>query len=606
MNTLLYAIFAPIAASLLCFVFKRLAGWIALLVSAGALALSVFVFFSGEIISPALGLRAYNLSAGIFLAAAFFTLLVVLYSFKFMESNGCGEPNNCWEGKGRLGEYYGYILITLGATAGVLFAADFLMLLLFWGILGFTLYMLIGIGGAEASSAAKKTFIIVGGADALMIFGVGIIWILTRNLQIGASPIALNGALPIIAFLSLAAGAFAKAGVIPFHSWIPDCAESAPTSVMAYLPASLDKLLGIYLLARLCLDVFQITPNSPMSIFLLFIGSFTIIAAVMGALVQHNLKKLLSFHAVSQVGYMVLGFGTGVPVGIAGGLFHMFNNAIYKCCLFLTAGAVECRTRTTELDKLGGLAKFMPLTFASALVAALSISGVPPFNGFVSKWMLYQGVIELGRVSPYWVIWLVAAMFGSALTLASFMKIIHATFLGQPSTVNRQPSEVYWTMWLPMITLAVLCAVFGIFAFALPLTYFVLPTVKGVAYTGFWQPGPATLLILAGLLVGLIIYWLGQTKSAVVKPPFLGGEFTLTEKETKISGVNFYDTIKNWGPLASIYASAEKKTFDIYEIGSKITFRISDALKWLHSGLLHTYLAWMFLGVIILLYLLAR
>ena len=121
-----------------------------------------------------------------------------------------------------------------------------------------------------------------------------------------------------------------------------------------------------------------------MSILLLVIGSFTIIAAVLGALVQHNLKKLLSFHAVSQVGYMVLGIGTGLPIGIAGGLFHMLNNAIYKCCLFLAGGAVEKKTGTTELSQLGGLARFMPLTFTAALVASLSISGVPPFNGFRS------------------------------------------------------------------------------------------------------------------------------------------------------------------------------------------------------------------------------
>jgi len=594
MDTLLYIVLIPIIASLPCFIFKRLAKWVALITAVADLVLAGMVFFGGAPANPFLNLRASVLSAGVFLAASFFTVMIVLFSFKFME------------GKERLGEYYGYILITLGATAGAVFANDYLMLLLFWGILGFTLYMLIGMGGPEASSAAKKTFIIVGGADALMIFGIGLLWMITGSPQIGFVKLPLNNIFPVLAFLSLAAGAFAKAGAIPLHSWIPDSAEAAPTTVMALLPAALDKLLGIYLLTRLCTDVFRLVPNSPISILLLIIGSVTIIAAVMGALVQHDLKKLLSFHAVSQVGYMILGIGTGIPVAIAGGLFHMLNNAVYKSLLFLTGGAVEKQTGTTELKRLGGLAKFMPLTFFSALIAALSISGVPPFNGFVSKWMIYQGVIELGKTSPYWIIWLIAAMFGSALTLASFMKIIHAAFLGQWADLTSRAKEVPWTMWLPMVTLALLCVIFGVFAYALPLAYFILPAVKGVRYFGFFSPTLATLLIIAGLLAGVVIYLIGRVRvTAISKPAYIGGEI-LDEKTIKVSGVDFYNTIKEWGPLRILYRISERRAFDVYEIGSKITFGLSGALKWLHNGILHTYLAWMFLGVVILLFVLMR
>jgi len=168
----------------------------------------------------------------------------------------------------------------------------------------------------------------------------------------------------------------------------------------------------------------------------MILGALTIIIAVMMALVQHNGRKLLGYHAVSQVGYMVLGIGTGTPIGIIGGLFHMVNHAIYKSSLFLSFGSVEKRTGTPELDKLGGLAKKMPLTFIAALIGALSISGVPPFNGFFSKWMVYQGVLvsasQQGRI---WQIVLnvcfVLAIFGSALTLASFIN-----FSMQPSWVN--------------------------------------------------------------------------------------------------------------------------------------------------------------------------
>jgi NADH:ubiquinone oxidoreductase subunit 5 (subunit L)/multisubunit Na+/H+ antiporter MnhA subunit len=247
----------------------------------------------------------------------------------------------------------------------------------------------------------------------------------------------------------------------------------------------------------------------------------------------------------------------------------------------------------------------MPLTFISALVAALSISGVPPLNGFVSKWMIYQGIIELRKTSNLWILWLLAAMFGSALTLASFMKLIHATFLGQGSEKAEKTREVSWLMWLPMIILAAFCVVFGVFAYVLPLRFFLLPAVFGVSYTGIWAPVLATGLILVGLLVGVVIYGLGGTKVAAPKPVFVGGE-VLEERAVKVSGVHFYDTIREWGFLPVIYRWSEAKLFDVYEIGSKITFGISEVLKWLHSGLLHTYLAWMFLGTVVLFLLLVR
>ena len=161
----------------------------------------------------------------------------------------------------------------------------------------------------------------------------------------------------------------------------------------------------------------------------------TIITAVMMALVQHNYKRLLGFHAVSQVGYMILGFGMGSVIGVAAGLFHMINNALYKSGLFLSAGCVEYRTGKEDIDDLGGLSKAMPVTFIASLIFAMSISGVPPFNGFASKWMIYQGIIDFGTGAGFanklWMIWLGLAVLGSALTLASFIKFIGGIFLGR-------------------------------------------------------------------------------------------------------------------------------------------------------------------------------
>ena len=349
-----------------------------------------------------------SLNSFILLAAGLFSVLILIYSSGFMK------------GRKRLFEYYTYIILTALSAFGVILANNLLLLIVFWGFLGFTLFMLIGMGEDKTGETAKKAFIIVGGTDAIMLLGIGIIYYLTGTLQMDNIRIRLasDSYLPALAYVCIAIGCFAKAGAMPFHSWIPGCAKEAPLPVAAYLPGSLDKLLGIYLLARISINLFEM--NNFMSMVLMIVGAVTLIAAVMMALVQHNMKKLLGYHAVSQVGYMLLGIASGNPVGIAGGIFHMLNNSLYKSCLFLTAGNVEYRTKTTELDDLGGLSRFMPLTYLTCLIASLSICGVPPFNGFVSKWMIYQGLVERmsnGSGRGVTAICLVVALFGSGLTL---------------------------------------------------------------------------------------------------------------------------------------------------------------------------------------------
>ncbi len=535
--------------------------------------------------------RFDNLSNFVGLFVVVFSFLTLIYSFGFM----CQKKG--------LFRYYLYIILTMLASLGAVFSNNLILFVAFWGFSGLLLYLLIDFGDKERTTyTAKKAFVIIGGTDALMLLGLAFIWQLSGSLQMDKISIALNSKTAIWAYLCLAAGAFAKAGAMPLHTWIPDTAEDAPTPVTAFLPASLDKLLGIYFLARISLDMFQM--NSAMNTFLMAVGSFTIIAAVMMALIQHDLKRLLGYHAVSQVGYMVLGIGTGNPVGIAGGLFHMLNHAIYKSCLFLGGGAVEKETGTTDLEKLGGLGKNMPITFVTFLIAAFAISGVPPFNGFVSKWMVYQGVIESGKTgSGLWVVWLVAAIFGSALTLASFMKAIHAVFMGQPSSEQRSSAnnrrETDPTMWIPTVTLATLCVVFGVFAYQIPLKFFIFPSISQVvAFSGMWSASLATGLILAGIVVGVVIYLLGTATKTRTTDIFVGGEMLKDQPDMRVSGTEFYDTIRELGILRAIYNKAEAGLFDIYVQAKNIVFGIGKFFQYLHNGILSTYLVWTLLGMI--------
>lgn len=539
----------------------------------------------------------FSLFVGIFIV--FFSLLTILYSMGFMRRR-----------KG-LVSYYLYMALTVAASLGAVLSNNLILLVVFWGFLGLTLYLLIGFGDKERTHAtAKKTLIIVGGADALMILGLAFVGRLANTFEMSKISLVLNDKIAVWAYLCFAAGALAKAGAMPLHTWVPDMAEDAPTPVTAFLPASLDKLLGIYFLARISMDMFQM--SRAMNTFLMALGSFTIVAAVMMALIQHDLKRLLGYHAVSQVGYMVLGIGTASPIGIAGALFHMLNNALYKTCLFLGGGAVEKKTQTSDLEKLGGLARVMPLTFVTFLIASLAISGVPPLNGFASKWMIYQGVIEAGKSGErLWIIWLMAAMIGSALTLASFMKLVHAVFLGQPSKERRAAGEggqeTSPAMLVPILTLAFLCVLFGIFAYRIPLKMLILPSLnERVFFSGTWQAGLATVLILVGISLGLLIYLLGSKVKTRMTQAFVGGEVLEDHPDMRISGTAFYNTIQELGLLKTIYRLAQRKVFDVYDVGSRITFAFNRMLRTIHNGVLPTYLSWCLLGMLVLFYLLLR
>jgi len=296
----------------------------------------------------------------------------------------------------------------------------------------------------------------------------------------------------------------------------------------------------------------------------------------------------------------------------------MLNHAIYKSCLFLCAGAVEKKTGSTDLDKLGGLAKAMPITFGACFVAALAISGVPPLNGFVSKWMIYQGIIESGKGSGgMWIVWLVTAMLGSALTLASFAKLLHAVYLCKrsPELEGKDIREVSPLMWIPMGLLALTCIVFGIAAYRLPLKHLIAPAV-GVdvreMLVGTWWAGPATVMLVVAFAAGLLIYVLCKVHAGGRREcrTYIGGELMddtyisgapSGPADVEVTGVDFYRTIQDLWPFRPIYKAAEKKLFDIYDVGKGFLFYLIELLRKAHTGLLPMYLTWVVAGLLILL-----
>lgn len=529
-----------------------------------------------------------NLSRFIILLAGTISFLIILYSLVYNE-------------KMKSGNFYPWFLLTTGCSAGAVFSDNLLLFIFFWGILGITLYKLIPGKDEESSAAAKKTLILIGASDSIMLAGIAIIWKMTGTLNMSELSLTTDNALTVTAFIALAIGSFTKSGAFPFHSWVPDYTKSAPASSSALLPASLDKFLGIYFLARLTSGIF--VTGKWITFILLLAGGITIITAVMMALVQHDYKRLLGFHAVSQVGYMILGFALGTPLGLAGGLFHMANNAIYKTGLFLSAGAVEMRTGKNTIDDLGGLSKSMPVTFICSLIFAMSISGVPPFNGFSSKWMIYQGIIEFGTGPDFtnrlWILWLGLAVLGSALTLASFIKFAGGIFLGRVRSGAGKIKEVPALMWIPVVLLALACVLTGVFATGYVVPEFLMPSSGVFHLPGFWNSSLVSLLVLISLALGIIIYLATGIKKFRTDDSFIGGE--KDQDETGYHSPEFYKTISEFRFFSWMYRKAGDRFFDIYDISKQFVLNISHMFSSAHTGVLPGYVIWACAGLIIML-----
>src|SRR6056297_1686294 len=613
MDVLNYIIILPVIAGIFLFIFpermKAIKASITLIITAVVLFFA-YQFYLTEALTLKLSLKSFfaensllyqvssdiekyatfhldSLSQLIVLFAAIFGFLISIYSVAYVKRQK------------QIYNYFPFFLITLGCSIGAILSDNLILFLFFWGILGFTLYKLIKGHDEESSAAAKKTLIMIGASDGIMIIGIAIIWHITGTLNMSELNISTNSSLAIWAFITLLVGSFTKAGAFPFHTWIPDFAKKAPASSTAYLPASLDKLLGIYFLVRICVDIF--TLNQWLTFALLIIGVLTIIFAVMMALIQHNYKRLLGFHAISQVGYMVLGIAIATPLGIAAGLFHMINNALYKSGLFLSASSIHHRTGKDDLGEISGLSSKMPITFISALIFALAISGIPPLNGFASKWMIYQGLIDFGNTgagiaSQLWIVWLALAVLGSALTLASFIKFISGIFIGRRKEAFDKLREVNFLMWFPKLLLAIICIVFGVFA-----TTWVVPTLF-TSYTGtfefvgVWQSTTVSILVLVYIVLGILIYLAGNIKNMRTADSFIGGETFREETGYRIT--EFYNTIRELRPLKGLYGAASKNWFDLYELLKKFFYGLHFVFSRVHTGVMTAYAIWIFAGFV--------
>ncbi|MBA7708378.1 Hydrogenase-4 component B [subsurface metagenome] len=257
------------------------------------------------------------------------------------------------------------------------------------------------------------------------------------------------------------AGFGLKAGLMPFHAWLPDAHPSAPAPVSAVLSGVVIKSIGVYALCRIFFNVLGLGTVKPILNLLIILGIISMVGAGLAALGQRDLKRLLAYSSVSQIGHIIFAIGLGTPLGFLGALFHLVNHSVIKSLLFLNSGAVVYSTGERDMEKLGGLIQPMPVTAATSVIGSMSVAGIPPFNGFWSKLIIIIAAIQAGR--PILALILVLV---SVLTLAYYLRMLRLVFFGKLTEACKEIKEAPALMCISMIILAGFC--FGLGLLLLP------------------------------------------------------------------------------------------------------------------------------------------
>ena len=390
-----------------------------------------------------------GLSRLMLLVVNLLAFLVIIYSISYMNRYTAQT------------KFYALFLLMLTGMNGVVLSGDLFNLFVFTEIASLASYALVGFGVESEELEAGFKYLILGSlASTAILFGVAIVYNLTGTVNMADAANMINAIKPNTA-LVFAIGMFIfgfalKSGLVPFHAWLPDAHPSAPAPVSAMLSGVLIKALGIYAITRVAFSVFN-----GEKVILDIILWFGLISAFVGGMLsigQDDIKRLLAFSSISQVGYIAMGIGIGTPAGIAAALFHLFNHAVFKGLLFLDSGAIEMRTGTRDMRQMGGLMKRMPVTSLSTVIGSLSISGFPPFNGFFSKLLI---IIALFQAKAY--LFAGVAIFVSFITLAYYVKVQKQILFGPLPKVYSYIKEVPISMTIPLITLSVICLAAGIF-----------------------------------------------------------------------------------------------------------------------------------------------
>ena len=529
--------------------------------------------------------------------------LIVLYSIGYMD--GDDEERR----------YFAYISFFVFSMLLLVEGGNLLMLLVGWGLVGLSSYLLIGFWHDRPSAvqAAKKAFIMNAFGDATMALAFFILIAHTHSLDFGAdfnahlSSTAIN-----FVALGLLGGAVAKSAQIPLQTWLPDAMEG-PTPVSALIHAATMVTAGVYLIAR-TYPIFE--QARTVELIAAGTGALTLLVAGLIALVQTDIKRVIAYSTMSQIGYMFLGVGVGA---YSSGMFHLLTHAFIKALLFMTAGlAIHAIADEQDIRKLRGIGRLMPFTKWCFLAGALALVGIPPFSGFFSKDSIVASAAALGTWYG-WIFW-VCGIAGAFLTGLYTFRLWFLLFPGEPSPFVRehyhdhQGREGPWTMLVPVGVLAVLATVGGWLQWEPkwhPFTDWLAPaarTLSVAAPTNTQEYYTSAATVIAGL-AGIALAWAIYSERTIAIP---AAPFWRRTLEHKFWFDELYDAVF-YKPTAALAIGLRRQFEDpvILQTGPDIgetTLEAGGLVRRLQTGLLRTYVLFLAAGAaaVVLAFLIAK
>jgi NADH-quinone oxidoreductase subunit L len=528
----------------------------------------------GGVFHVPLGLTLDQLSRTMAVLVSGIGALIHIYSLGYMRDD---------EGKSR---YFGALSLFMFAMLGIVFANNFVMLFIFWELVGFTSYVLIGhwFYRDAAAAAANKAFITTRIGDFGFMIGILMVWMATGSIvfaEIAPRMSTLAGHplfLTTVALL-IFCGAVGKSAQFPLHVWLPDAMEG-PTPVSALIHAATMVAAGVYMLVRVAF-VIQGSPTALLVV--AWIGTITAVMAALIATQQDDIKRILAYSTLSQLGYMVM------AVGLASGdaaMFHLFTHAFFKALLFLGAGSVIVMLHHEQnIWNMGGLSRRLPITFASFLVGALALIGCPPFSGFFSKDAILALAYERNRAI------FVVALFTAFLTAFYVIRMVVIVFFGNArSDIARESHESPSVMTVPLIVLALLATLGGFAFFA--QSFLTLPVEREVAV---FVPALAIAALIAGSGLAIALY--RNRASEPMDLELLRHKFYFDE---------IYSSLIHWTQelLAHVSAFVDRWIIDVGAVGgsSRGAWGIGALLRLVQVGNLQAYVFLFGLGVVAIIY----
>ena len=500
--------------------------------------------------------------------------LIHIYSLGYMRDD---------HGKSR---YFAALSLFMFAMLGIVLASNFVMLFIFWELVGFTSYVLIGhwFYRDAAADAANKAFITTRIGDFGFMIGILMIWTSTGSIVFAEIAPRMSGLTSYPTFLMIVAllifcGAVGKSAQFPLHVWLPDAMEG-PTPISALIHAATMVAAGVYMLVRVA---FIIQASQTALVIVAWIGTLTAVMAALIATQQDDIKRILAYSTLSQLGYMIMAVGLASSEAA---MFHLFTHAFFKALLFLAAGSVIIMLHHEQnIWKMGGLSKKLPITFVTFGVGALALIGCPPFSGFFSKDAILALAYE--HNTPIFAV----ALFTAFLTAFYVIRMLVIAFFGNPrSDIARESRESLPVMIMPLILLALLAMLGGFGFFA--RNFLALPVEKHIASV---VPALAVIALIAGSGLAVAIYRQQETDPVDIK--LLRHKFYFDE---------FYSWLIHWTQelLARVAAFVDRWIIDAGAVGggSRGTWGVGALLRLLQVGNLQGYAFLFGLGVVALIY----